>query len=87
MRYDSDNGAPDCTGRYIQEGDHIVVGSNSGIRVGKVVAVKSYECTDYRGIINGYTYSVTVMLKHPLTKRQTFPHDTMGAEKFWVVST
>lgn len=86
MRYDKDNGAPDATGRYIQEGDRIVVGSNSGIRVGKVQAVKSYECTHWDGTVSGYTYSVTVKIEIPSPRRFTFPHDTMGAEKFWVIS-
>lgn len=85
MRYGEDKGAPDMNGRYIQEGDFLAVATNNGIRIGKVLAVKTNEYSDWQGNVYGYTYSISMQKYHGSTKRQTFQHDTMGEEKFWVV--
>lgn len=86
-RYPNDLGALDAMGRYIQEQDTIAIATNSGIRVGEVLTVKPREVLDYNGTVVGYEYSVTVQLEVPQYKRQTFPHNTMGEEKFWVIPT
>lgn len=86
MTYSQDVGPYDTNGKKIVEGDRIVVGANQGVRVGKVIAVKTYEHQNWQGVINGYSYSVSIMRELPISGRQTFNHDLMGESKFWVIS-
>lgn len=87
MSYKTDTGPRDAMGSVIKEGDRIVVGSNSGVRVGKVIAVKTHERRSYvNNAVLGYSYSVTLMKELPTEGRQTFNHEVMGEEKFWVIS-
>jgi len=81
--YEENIGPLDCAGRRIKEGDNLVVGTNSGIRVGKVIAVKEFE-NDYRNI---WTYSITIDRELPKKGRQTFQHNVLTETKFWVMDS
>lgn len=91
MTYKKDTGPLDVFGHHIRVGDFIAVGSNNGISIGTVEAVKTNERhrTDWytKATTIEYTYSITIQkrLGDGNTKRQTFSHDTMGESKFWKV--
>jgi hypothetical protein len=84
MIYDKDTGPTDYNGRVIQEGDYIVAGSNSRIRAGKVIAVKSHAVH-----YGGFVYAITIDkgdVPEGERRIQSFDHDRLGADKFWVVT-
>lgn len=85
MTYDKNTGPLDMFGRVIADNDLLAVGSNSGIRLGRVIAVKTVDVTNWRGDLTGFDYSITVDKYGAKTKRQTFHHGLMGESKFWVV--
>jgi hypothetical protein len=79
----TNQGPLDCKGNIIKDGDYLAVGTNQGIRLGRVIAVKTYP-VDGGGVVHAITIDKDVQ---PDGERriQTFQHKVLGAKKFWVV--
>lgn len=89
MSYKENTGPTDYRGTVIKDGDYVVVGTNARVRAGKVIAVKDRTVQDYRGVVSGYVYAITIDkgdVPEGERRIQSFDHELLGADKFWVIT-
>jgi len=71
----------DFLGKPIKVGDLVVVGSNSGLSLGRVEKVFERDYSDM--YCDEFEYSITIT--KTTGRRFTFDHNNMGSSKFWKV--